>query len=71
MSLVNLEDHLARDGSWEGELIHSRRGGAQIVVASRQILDREERGEPTVALEINRDITERKRGEEALRRASV
>ena len=61
VSLADLEDRLARDGSWEGELIHSRRDGAQIVVASRQVLDREVRGEPTVALEINIDITERKR----------
>src|SRR5208337_4401636 len=47
VSLQELEDRLARDGSWEGELIHSRRDGAQIVVASRHVLDREERGEPT------------------------
>ena len=71
VSLADLEDRLARDGSWEGELIHSRRDGARIVVASRQVLDREERGEPTVVLEINSDITERKRAEEALRRASA
>src|SRR5208337_2647516 len=71
VSLAELEDRLARDGSWEGELIHSRRDGAQIVVASRHVLDREVRGEPTVALEINSDITERKRAEEALRRASA
>src|SRR5271165_1925007 len=60
VSLAELEDRLARDGSWEGELIHSRRDGAQIVVASRQVLDREERGEPTVVLEMNSDITERR-----------
>ena len=71
VSLADLEDRLARDGSWEGELIHSRRDGSQIVVASRQVLDREVRGEPTVTLEINSDITERKRAEEALRRASA
>ena len=71
VSLAELEDRLARDGSWEGELIHSRRDGAQIVVASRQVLDREVRGEPTVVLEINSDVTERKRAEEALRRASA
>ena len=68
VSLAELEDRLARDGSWEGELIHSRRDGAQIVVASRQVLDREERGEPTVVLEINSDITERKRADDELRR---
>src|SRR5271166_1315992 len=68
VSLQELEDRLARDGSWEGELIHSRRDGAQIVVASRQVLDSKERGEPTVALEINSDITERKRSEDMLRK---
>ena len=71
VSLADLEDRMVRDGSWEGELIHSRRDGAQIVVASRQVLDREVRGEPTVVLEINTDVTERKRAEEALRRASA
>ena len=68
VSLAELEDRLARDGSWEGVLIHSRRDGAQIVVASRQVLDREERGEPTVVLEMNSDITERKRADDELRR---
>ena len=71
VSLAELEDRLARHGSWEGELIHSRRDGARIVVASRQVLDREVRGEPTDVLEINSDVTERKRAEEALRRASA
>src|SRR5271166_2494640 len=68
VSLAELEDRLARDGSWEGVLIHSRRDGAQIVVASRQVLDREERGEATDVLEMNRDITERKRADDELRR---
>jgi len=68
VSLQELEDRLARDGSWEGELIHSRRDGARIVVASRHVLDREERGEATDVLEMNRDITERKRADDELRR---
>ena len=68
VSLAHLEDRMGRDGSWEGELIHSRRDGARIVVASRQVLDREERGEPTVVLEMNSDITERKRADDELRR---
>ena len=68
VSLAELEDRMARDGSWEGELIHSRRDGARIVVASRHVLDREERGEPTVVLEINSDVTERKRADDELRR---
>ncbi|MGA2702176.1 MAG: PAS domain S-box protein [Isosphaeraceae bacterium] len=68
VSLAEIEDRMARDGSWEGELIHSRRDGARIVVASRHVLDREERGDPTVVLEINSDITERKRADDELRR---
>ena len=68
VSLADLEDRLARDGSWEGVLIHSCRDGAQIVVASRHVLDREERGEPTDVLEMNSDITERKRADDELRR---
>src|SRR5271166_6610036 len=68
VSLADLEDRLARDGSWEGVLLHSCRDGAQIVVASRQVLDREERGEPTDVLEMNSDITERKRAHDELRR---
>src|SRR5271165_4021933 len=71
VSLAELEDRLARDGSWEGELIHSRRDGAQIVVASRHVLDREVRGEATDVLEMDSDITVRMRAEKALRRASA
>src|SRR5882724_643089 len=52
---------------WEGELIHTTRDGSRIVVASRQVLDRDQHGNPIAILEINNDITERKRAEEALR----
>src|SRR5271157_1520865 len=66
--LSRFEADLVSSGSWEGELVHVGRAGAQVVVASRQVLDREERGEPTVALEINSDITERKRADDELGR---
>ncbi len=65
------EADLVSSGSWEGELVHVGRDGAQVVVASRWIVDRDERGEPRFTLEINNDITARKRAEEALRRASA
>jgi PAS domain S-box-containing protein len=51
-------------GGWEGELIHTRRDGTQILVASRQALQRDEAGQPVSILEINRDITEQRRAEE-------
>ena len=62
---------LREHGIWEGELAHVTRGGATIVVASRWSLQRDERGAPRAILEINRDVTDRKRAEEALRAAQA
>ena len=52
-----------RDGSWEGELVQMCRDGKQIDVNSRWVLDRGENGESETTLEINQDITDRKRKE--------
>jgi len=57
---------LARQGRWTGELVHTASDGRQIVVESHQVLQRDDSGRPAGYLEINRDITERKRAEEAL-----
>ena len=50
----------------EGELWHTRRDGSRILVSSRQALVRGERGEPIAVIELNADVTERKRAERAL-----
>jgi PAS domain S-box-containing protein len=67
--LDEINTKLFRTGRWEGELIHTKRGGTQVVVASRWSLQRDERNNPSAVLETNNDITERKRAEEALRQS--
>lgn len=61
-----IDKQLFADGRWEGELIHTRRDGSRVVVASRQALQRDEQGTPIAILEINNDITQRKRAAEEL-----
>jgi PAS domain S-box-containing protein len=55
---------------WEGELRHTKRDGVQIVVASRWTTMRDKEGKPAAWLEINTDVTARKRAEEAARSLS-
>lgn len=57
------QDRLAAEGRWEGELVHHTRAGNAIVVSSRQVVRRNGDNVPTAILEINEDITERKRRE--------
>jgi PAS domain S-box-containing protein len=64
--LSTIEAVIASKGEWEGELRHRTRHGTEVIVASRWSLLRDERGSPTAILEINRDITDRKRAEAAL-----
>ena len=61
-----LSEALQRDGRWNGELEHHTKDGRQIVVDSIQMLFQE--GEHSLVLETNRDVSERKRLEGALRR---
>jgi PAS domain S-box-containing protein len=56
---------LERDGVWEAELEHVRRDGSLVPVETRHVLVRDAR-RPYV-LEVNRDISERRRAEGALR----
>lgn len=65
--LEQIHETLFRIDRWEGELIHTKRDGSKVVVASRWSLQRDEPGAPLAILETNNDITERRRAEEALR----
>jgi PAS domain S-box-containing protein len=59
VSIDDIDGKLTGDGRWDGELVHTRRDGKQIIVESRQVLRRDAAGAPIGILEINRDITDR------------
>jgi PAS domain S-box-containing protein len=67
--LDQINAELLRTGRWEGELIHTKRDGTRVVVATRWSLQRDEQGRPRAILETNNDVTERKEAEEAVRRS--
>ena len=69
--LEEIEDRLVRDGQWEGEIVNYRRDGTPVEVLTRWSLQRTAAGDPLTVLEINSDITERKRREDALRESST
>jgi PAS domain S-box-containing protein len=68
-SVEEVNEALLATGRWEGELGHVRTDGTRIVVSSRQALVRDEDGGPLAIIELNSDITERKRAELSLREA--
>jgi PAS domain S-box-containing protein len=71
VSLASIEETLRSEGQWEGELRHTTRAGAEIVVTSRMSLQRDERCEHVATMEINRDITDRKQAEEIRERLAA
>jgi PAS domain S-box-containing protein len=66
--LRQIMDKLRQEGRWSGELIHTRRDGLRVIVATRWALQTDRGGHVAVVLETNTDITERKQAEESLRR---
>ncbi len=66
--LEQIKTEVIRKGRWDGELVHTKKDGTRVVVASRWSLQRDKQGAPVAILETNNDITDRKRAEEALRR---
>jgi PAS domain S-box-containing protein len=67
-SLADIDEELERTGVWEGELRHTKADGGQIISASRWSLRRDDQGRPLLVMSTNNDITERKRGEDEIRR---
>jgi len=69
--LDELMVELLRAGRWEGEVVHKKRDGTRITVASRWSLQRDKLGRPVAILETNNDITARKQVEEKLRQSEA
>jgi PAS domain S-box-containing protein len=64
--LEKIEAQLDATGTWEGELSHRNRAGAEIDVASIWALHRDSEGVPTRVLESSSDLTGRNRAERRL-----
>jgi len=62
--LPRIYEKLIRDNYWQGEIVHTRRGGKRLTVFSRWALDRDAQGNRAYVLETNNDISERKRAEQ-------
>jgi PAS domain S-box-containing protein len=64
--LEQIEGKLDRAGTWDGELVHRKRDGSHVIVASVWVLHRDAQGQPLRILVSSTDVTERRRAEEAL-----
>jgi PAS domain S-box-containing protein len=69
--LDTIVNAVVNTGRWEGELSQTRKDGTGVVVASRWSLEKDKQGQPIGLLEIDTDITERKRAQEALERVQA
>jgi two-component system sensor kinase FixL len=69
--LGDISDDLLRTGHWVGELNHTARDGRQVCVVSHWALQRDTAGNPQDITEINIDVSERRRLEEAQRRLAA
>jgi PAS domain S-box-containing protein len=68
-SAESVDQALRRNHYWEGEVVHKAKNGNRIVVASRRVLQLDSDGKPTAIFEINNDVTDRRKAEEALRQS--
>jgi PAS domain S-box-containing protein len=63
--LAEIEALVLIGGRWDGELVHTTQNGKRIDVASQWVLQRDKDGHASGVLEINNDISVRKRMDEA------
>ncbi|MGB9927008.1 MAG: PAS domain-containing protein [Methanosarcina sp.] len=65
-SLEKIFEILYLEGRWTGELVHTRKDGRKITVATRWVLDKDPRGNLVSILEANNDITGIKKAQKAV-----
>ena len=65
--IEDINRELLRTSVWEGELKHTKADGAEVVVAGRWSLSRDDKGQPIV-METSNDITERRHREDEIRK---
>lgn len=58
-----------QQGQWQGEVVQTRKDGVVINIQTSMSILKDQDGNPTGAVSINRDISERKRMETALRKS--
>jgi PAS domain S-box-containing protein len=65
--LSDIEEELTQKGSWEGELVHTTKGGEKKFVASHWVLLSDTGKSTGTIIEVNADITDRLRADETAR----
>lgn len=68
ISVDQLKAELGRNGLWRGETINYAKNGKKLYIDSSVALVRDSAGNPTGTVSINRDITEQKKNEVAIRK---
>ena len=64
--LEDIKGSVVNEGRWEGELLHTRKDGDKVTVHTRWVLRHDDVTGSSEIMEVNRDITQRKRAEKAL-----
>lgn len=70
-SVCGINQEILSQGYWEGELIHTRQDGKEIVVESYWTLKKDEVGNPMAILQIDNDITKVKEEQEKERLLAI
>lgn len=70
-TLESSRAHLLQHGYWTGEVIQRRKDGTPLHVLASIITNVDERGNPIGIIGVNRDITERKHAEDAIRESEA